>query len=110
VINKPDVIIMDLAMPDTDGFSATAEISRVAPEVAVLVLTMSDDDITVTKAMRAGRSWLLAQGRNQGGDPASRDGCRGRPGDLRTRRCPACAGPTERDVHRRRSISSADPA
>ena len=28
VINKPDVIIMDLAMPDTDGFSATAEISR----------------------------------------------------------------------------------
>jgi DNA-binding NarL/FixJ family response regulator len=50
VINKPDVIIMDLAMPDTDGFSATAEISRVAPEVAVLVLTMSDDDITVTKA------------------------------------------------------------
>src|SRR4029453_14246472 len=60
VIGKPDVIIMDLAMPDTDGFSATAEISRVAPEVAVLVLTMSDDDITVTKAMRAGaRGWLL---------------------------------------------------
>ena len=53
VINRPDVIIMDLAMPDTDGFSATAEISRVAPDVAVLVLTMSDDDVTVTKAMRA---------------------------------------------------------
>ena len=52
VIEKPDVIIMDLAMPDTDGFSATAEINRVAPEVAVLVLTMSDDDITMTKAMR----------------------------------------------------------
>jgi DNA-binding NarL/FixJ family response regulator len=49
VINKPDVIIMDLAMPDTDGFTATAEINRVAPEVAVLVLTMSDDDITMTK-------------------------------------------------------------
>jgi DNA-binding NarL/FixJ family response regulator len=32
VIDKPDVIIMDLAMPDTDGFSATAEISRMAPE------------------------------------------------------------------------------
>jgi DNA-binding NarL/FixJ family response regulator len=48
------VIIMDLAMPDTDGFAATAEISRIAPEVAVLVLTMSDDDITMTKAMRSG--------------------------------------------------------
>ena len=39
VIDKPDVIIMDLAMPDTDGFSATAEISRVARDVAVLILT-----------------------------------------------------------------------
>jgi DNA-binding NarL/FixJ family response regulator len=51
VIDKPDVIIMDLAMPDTDGFGAITEISRVAPEVAVLVLTMSDDDITVAKAL-----------------------------------------------------------
>jgi DNA-binding NarL/FixJ family response regulator len=90
VIGKPDVIIMDLAMPDTDGFSATAEISRVAPEVAVLVLTMSDDDITVTKAMRAGaRGYLL---------------------DLRTRRCPTGAGPTERHIHQRRSVSAADSA
>jgi DNA-binding NarL/FixJ family response regulator len=62
VINKPDVIIMDLAMPDTDGFTATAEINRVAPEVAVLVLTMSDDDITMTKAMRAGARGYLLKG------------------------------------------------
>jgi len=62
VIDKPDVIIMDLAMPDTDGFSATAEINRVAPEVAVLVLTMSDDDITMTKAMRAGARGYLLKG------------------------------------------------
>jgi DNA-binding NarL/FixJ family response regulator len=62
VIDKPDVIIMDLAMPDTDGFSATAEISRVAPDVAVLVLTMSDDDVTVTKAMRAGARGYLLKG------------------------------------------------
>jgi DNA-binding NarL/FixJ family response regulator len=62
VIDRPDVIIMDLAMPDTDGFSATAEISRVAPEVAVLILTMSDDDVTVTKAMRAGARGYLLKG------------------------------------------------
>jgi DNA-binding NarL/FixJ family response regulator len=62
VIDQPDVIIMDLAMPDTDGFSATAEISRVAPEVAVLILTMSDDDVTVTKAMRAGARGYLLKG------------------------------------------------
>jgi DNA-binding NarL/FixJ family response regulator len=62
VIDKPDVIIMDLAMPDTDGFSATTEISRVAPDVAVLVLTMSDDDVTVTRAMRAGARGYLLKG------------------------------------------------
>ncbi len=62
VIDKPDVIIMDLAMPDTDGFTATAEINRVAPEVAVLVLTMSDDDITMAKAMRAGARGYLLKG------------------------------------------------
>ena len=62
MINKPDVIIMDFAMPDTDGFSATAEINRVAPEVAVLVLTMSDDDVTMTKAMRAGARGYLLKG------------------------------------------------
>jgi DNA-binding NarL/FixJ family response regulator len=62
MINKPDVIIMDFAMPDTDGFSATAEIGRVAPEVAVLVLTMSDDDVTMTKAMRAGARGYLLKG------------------------------------------------
>ena len=62
LIDQTDVIIMDLAMPDTDGFTATAEISRVAPEVAVLVLTMSDDDITLTKAMRAGARGYLLKG------------------------------------------------
>jgi DNA-binding NarL/FixJ family response regulator len=62
LIDRPDVMIMDLAMPDTDGFAATAEISRVAPDVAVLVLTMSDDDVTLTKAMRAGARGYLLKG------------------------------------------------
>lgn len=62
VIDRPDVIIMDLAMPDTDGFSATAEINRAAPDVAVLILTMSDDDATVTRAMRSGARGYLLKG------------------------------------------------
>ena len=44
VAERPDVVIMDLAMPDIDGFEATREIARVAPDVAVLVLTMTEDD------------------------------------------------------------------
>jgi DNA-binding NarL/FixJ family response regulator len=62
VVHRPDVIIMDLAMPDVDGFAATSEIKRVAPEVAVLVLTMSEDDETVAKAMRAGAQGYLLKG------------------------------------------------
>jgi len=62
VVDSPDVLIMDLGMPDMDGFAATAEIGRVAPQVAVLVLTMSDDDDTVFAAMRAGARGYLVKG------------------------------------------------
>ena len=62
VVERPDVLIMDLGMPDMDGFAATAEIGRVAPQVAVLVLTMSDDDDTVFAAMRAGARGYLVKG------------------------------------------------
>ena len=62
LIDRPNVIIMDLAMPDTDGFAATTEISRAAPAVAVLVLTMSDDEKTLTRAMQAGARGYLLKG------------------------------------------------
>ncbi|WP_410790408.1 response regulator [Kribbella sp. C-35] len=62
VTECPDVLIMDLGMPDVDGFAATAEIGQVAPDVAVLVLTMSDDDRTVFAAMRAGARGYLVKG------------------------------------------------
>ncbi|CAN5858301.1 response regulator transcription factor [soil metagenome] len=62
---RPDVAIVDLKMPDLDGFDATREISRVAPEVAVLVLTMFDDDASVFAAMRAGARGYLVKGAEQ---------------------------------------------
>jgi DNA-binding NarL/FixJ family response regulator len=62
VTERPDVVIMDLGMPDVDGFAATAEIGKVAPEVAVLVLTMTDDDRTLSRAVRAGAKGYLLKG------------------------------------------------
>jgi DNA-binding NarL/FixJ family response regulator len=62
VTEHPDVVIMDLGMPDVDGFTATAEIGRVAPTVAVLVLTMTDDDRTLSRAMHAGAKGYLLKG------------------------------------------------
>jgi DNA-binding NarL/FixJ family response regulator len=65
VTDRPDVLVMDLRMPDLDGAAATAEIARVAPEVAVLVLTMFDDDESVFAAMRAGARGYLVKGASQ---------------------------------------------
>lgn len=65
VTDRPDVLVMDLRMPDLGGVAATAEIVRVAPEVAVLVLTMFDDDESVFAAMRAGARGYLVKGASQ---------------------------------------------
>ena len=62
VAERPDVVIMDLGMPDLDGLDATREIARVAPETAVLVLTMTEDDRTLSLAMRAGAKGYLLKG------------------------------------------------
>lgn len=61
----PHVVLMDLHMPDGDGVTATREIARASPHVAVLVLTMFDDDDSVFAAMRAGARGYLLKGSNQ---------------------------------------------
>ncbi len=62
---RPDVLVMDIGMPELGGIAATAEIARAAPEVAVLILTMFDDDDSVFAAMRAGASGYLLKGAQQ---------------------------------------------
>ena len=65
VTHRPDVAVLDLQMPELDGFAATRELGRVAPDVPVLVLTMHEDDDSVFAAMRAGARGYLVKGAEQ---------------------------------------------
>lgn len=65
VLHRPDVALMDLQMPGTDGFTAIRELARVAPSVRVCVLTMYDDDDSLFAAMRAGARGYLLKGAEQ---------------------------------------------
>lgn len=62
---RPDVVVMDLHMPGTNGVDATRAILHAAPTTRVLVLTMFEDDESVFAAMRAGASGYLIKGAQQ---------------------------------------------
>src|SRR5947209_13727556 len=51
---RPDVVIMDLAMPVVDGITATAAIRAELPDTEVLALTSAVDDRSAMRAIRAG--------------------------------------------------------
>ena len=51
---EPDVVVMDLHMPEMNGVDATRAITAELPRVAVLVLTMLEGDDSVFAAVRAG--------------------------------------------------------
>lgn len=62
VADHPDVVVMDLRMPDLDGVEATRLIRQQSPDVAVLVLTMFDKDALVESALAAGARGYLLKG------------------------------------------------
>jgi len=56
---KPDIVLMDLAMPEMDGFAATRLISAGQPEVKVVILTAEDEDSKLFEAIRSGAQGYL---------------------------------------------------
>jgi len=64
-LTRPDVVVMDLHMPGTNGVEATRAIRQAVPSARVLVLTMFEDDDSVFAAMRAGAAGYLIKGAQQ---------------------------------------------
>jgi DNA-binding NarL/FixJ family response regulator len=57
----PEVVLMDVRMPDLDGIEATRELTRAAPDTRVLILTTFEQDDYVFGALRAGASGFLVK-------------------------------------------------
>jgi DNA-binding NarL/FixJ family response regulator len=56
---RPDVILMDLVMPQGDGLQATAEIKRAIPTTRIIILTMFHDEAKIDAAIEAGADGYL---------------------------------------------------
>jgi DNA-binding NarL/FixJ family response regulator len=59
---QPDIVLMDIQMPDMNGVEATRAIVRASPHIGVIMVTMFEDDESVFAAMRAGARGYVLKG------------------------------------------------
>ncbi|WP_406065834.1 response regulator transcription factor [Streptomyces sp. NBC_01077] len=60
--HRPDVVVMDLSLPDISGIEATRRLAEEHPGLPVLMLTMSDDDASLLAALQAGARGYVVKG------------------------------------------------
>lgn len=60
-LHRPDIVLMDLAMPEMDGLAATRLLSAELPEAKVVVLTASDEDADLFEAVKSGAQGYLTK-------------------------------------------------
>lgn len=58
---EPDLVIIDLSMPEMDGIEATRQIKRMFPKINVIILTVHDDEEFFLPALRAGASGYVVK-------------------------------------------------
>lgn len=60
-LHQPDIVLMDLSMPGTNGLTATRLISVELPDIRVVVLTASEDDADLFEAVKSGAQGYLSK-------------------------------------------------
>jgi DNA-binding NarL/FixJ family response regulator len=62
--HRPDLVLLDIAMPNMDGFEVLHEIKSELPDIKVVMLTVSDEDDDIVSAVRAGADGYLLKNLN----------------------------------------------
>jgi DNA-binding NarL/FixJ family response regulator len=63
---KPDVLLLDITMPEMSGLQAAAEVKRVSPDTQIVILTASEEGDDLMAAMKAGAQGFVVKGAGAG--------------------------------------------
>lgn len=60
-VERPDVVLIDVEMPEMDGIATTREIKRLFPDARIVVLSAHEDEVTLARAVEAGASGFVSK-------------------------------------------------
>ena len=66
IVHQPDVVLMDLQMPDGGGLRATRELNTLSPNIRILVVTLFEDDDSIFAALKAGAQGYILKDADEG--------------------------------------------